>query len=237
MSSTPLALRITVRETGLADLLNKLSSKDKKSLYKEFDKVMRKNAKLIQTKTRKGLDTGKYGPRSRNRSLRSAIIGEAYRLRGVPAMRVGVFRDARERKKAFTLEFGTQGLNPDSPVKTIVPKKAKFLAWPNPRNPKVSTRGGRQKYTSPRDYGPKTRAIMYRRDPENADGNEIVGGIYDESDLRKRKSNSLREMKALFFLMNELDIPASYFLSTPFYEEIPRIREELREIIYNYLSR
>lgn len=231
-------------ENDAKRLFANLRGKSRQDLYNRLDKLFRSESKRIQKGIKKDLRTGVYGAQSRSRNLEKHIEAKVTRRRNVPTFSIGVFKGATERKQAVTLEFGTKGFNRESPVDTIKPKKTKYLAVPNPENRKVMTSRGRRKYSSARKYPRKTQAILFNRNKKEG----VLGALYEKADLDKRqrrtsqrgvgafRRSNLREAKALYFLMRQLDLRPTRFLSRGFNSRIDETREKVIETVINFLD-
>lgn len=163
----------------------------------------------------------------RTGSLARSVTGGSVMRDGVPAIRVGVFRGPAMRY-ATTLEYGTKGKNPDSPIDTIRPKNAKALAWPQPP---VLTPAGVAKIQSPRQYkaafGYDLKFVPFRR-------GIAIGALYDERELEKAKEGDtfdLTQAKAAYILLKQLDLEPTHFMRKGMIASLPMIARELAKFI------
>jgi len=144
---------------------------------------------------------GGSGLRRRTGSLARGFKGGAVMFKGMPSIRVGVFKGPSQAY-AGVHEFGTKskgGLLPD-----ITPRKASALAvpmWPKGAGSgsgKAVTPAGVSRYSSPRDYPDRLRFISVRK------GN-VVGALYDEGDINPVTDNPLPG-QATYLLMRKVSI-------------------------------
>ncbi|MEE8164383.1 MAG: hypothetical protein V3T64_02335 [Myxococcota bacterium] len=169
----------------------------------------------------------------RTGELARSIVGKAERFEGgLPGIRVGVFRGPA-LVYAGVQEFGTRGLEPDSPFDTIRPVKAKALAFPPEGSPAL-TGAGVNRFPSPLDFPEKLRFIPFRK-------GVVVGGLFREADLRGTGADtdrdsfaerpSLANLQAVYLLITQLDLPAREYLKRGAQEFLPQIASDLAEFL------
>lgn len=168
----------------------------------------------------------------RTGALAQSVIGRGVRVGRTPGFRVGVLRGPALRY-AGVQEYGTKGENPDSPYATIVPKRAKALAFP-PEGSPVLTKAGVARIQSPRDYeaqfGRKLVFVPFRR-------GIAIGGLYDERDLASLgKNGSLSDISAAYILLRRLDLKPKRFLYEGVTEFLPTVVKELGVLLGSMIA-
>jgi hypothetical protein len=164
----------------------------------------------------------------RTGSLARSITGSGVLVKGVPGMRVGVFRGPA-LQYAGVQEYGTRGKSPESPYPTIVPKKAKALAVPvNPGGSSL-TFAGVPRYTGPRQFPGKLRFVPFRR-------GMAIGALYPEAALKNAPKSpdgklTLPRGKAAYLLLRKVDLPARHYLRDGFRQYLPELAESLARYI------
>jgi len=150
-------------------------------------------------------------------SLARSIAHDVQEYRGLPSLRIGIFRGPA-LKYAAVQEYGTKSKNSKSPIKDITPKNGKALAWP------INAPG-----KTPKDFD-DSKFIPYRR------GTIAIGALYDAKKLKKLRQAdpenfSLREIQPLFVLLRKLAIEPKYYLRDGVKENVPVIAKELAQAI------
>lgn len=225
-----------VRVTGLESSKRKirsLSLERKEKARHLIDVALIKHAKELVKYIRKRMQDSKE-PGIRSKQLIRSIEAFSGRFRGVPSIKVGVFKLPAARY-ATTIEEGTQGFNPASSVDTIRPKEggdAKYLAVPNENDSRVVTGLKVKKYKSPLNYPDPLKFIPFTR------SGIAVGGLFDAEELRlARKNNiSLRSIAPLYFLLTQVDIKPRPYLRPGADEYIPKIDADIVKIVLDFLS-
>lgn len=192
----------------------------REAMYGRVDRLFGREATRTASAVSQGLKSGEFGLRSK-RDLRRSIIGQAERVGGTPAIRVGVF-SGPALAYAGVQEFGTTGKNPDSPIPTIRPKNAKALAQPVG---KALTAGGDAKYRSPREYPGELQFVPF------AHSGSGIGGLYDKLSLervqkaaqRTKQPVDLSKANLLFILRAKTDIPAHHYLQLGTLRRLPAV--------------
>ena len=154
----------------------------------------------------------------RTGQLARSVLGVGTRVGGVPAIRIGIVRQYGAARYAGIQEYGTKGINPDSPYNTIKPKKAKSLAIPVG---KATTRAGVSRYGSPRNYPGELHFRPKKRSNPNP---HSIGGLFNEQgDL-------------LYWLMSQVDIKPKWYLRDGLTENLPAILEALKKRLEKSLA-
>lgn len=162
---------------------------------------------------------------TRTGNLRRAITGRAELTSGGPALRVGVLKEAGGvLDYAGVQEYGTQGLEGDSPYPTIRPVRAKALAIPTER---TRTRAGvsRTAGIGPSAFGDQLAFIPFRK------GN-VVGGLFLKTELEAGD----RGAGAMFLLALEVDLPARRYLRRGFDRFQPELVTNLTDSLARWLA-
>lgn len=157
--------------------------------------------------------------------LRRAITGRSIQTDVGPALQVGILSAAGGALDyAGPNEFGTKGLNPDSPYATIVPKRAKALAIPTAR---AKTRAGvaRGAGFGPRDFPGELVFIPFRK------GN-IVGGLFLKEDVQGDGLGA----GAMFLLALQVDLPERGYLKFGFERYQPGLVSRLEVSMARWLA-
>lgn len=173
--------------------------------------------------------------RRRTGALARSIVGAAVRVRGVPGMKVGVFRgpgksslgsSGKRRESlpyAAVQEFGTVGKGGRYP--TIVPRRAKALAVPT--GPAL-TPAGVPRYTGPREYPRELVFIPFR-------GPNAIGGLFEKPRGRRRRRD-VRSMRLAYFLLRRTDIAPTHFLRDGFRAYLPTVTKNLGAFLREQLT-
>lgn len=159
--------------------------------------------KLIQSGQAGRRDArGRYARalRTRSGSLARSPVGRAGLHDGAPSWQIGIFGGPAS-VYAPVQELGTKGADPSSPIPTIVPKKAKSLAFPLPGGPAV-TPAGVPRYPSPRQFPDPLRFVPIKK------GN-VVGGL------------ATKEGTMAYLLLKKVDITPKRFLRSTFEKQVP----------------
>ena len=161
------------------------------------------------------------------RSTEGRVDTTAGRL---PAMRIGIFRGPATRYAAVQ-EFGTKGKNPASPIDTIRPVKAKALAIPI--NDSL-TGAGVAKFVSPRSDPRDLVFIPFARNTI------VIGALFERDRIRIAQKRalgdlSLRDVKAAYLLMTQVDVAPTFWLSRGVNLYIPTYQEELLDFLEDFI--
>lgn len=150
-------------------------------------------------------------------TLAKSLTGTGLRVDGVPALRMGIFRGPA-LKYAGIQNLGTKKYNPASPYDTIRPKKGKALAIP--LDP-VKTGTGLDKYGGPRGFPGELHFIPFRK------SGIAIGALYDDHEYDVAREFGLREAKAAYLLMTEVDIKPTFYLRDGFRNFLPILTKNL----------
>ncbi len=161
------------------------------------------------------------------RSVEGRVDTTAGRL---PAMRIGVFKGPATRYAAVQ-EFGTKGKNPASPIPTIRPVTAKALAIPI--NDSL-TGAGVAKFLGPRSDPRDLVFIPFARNTI------VIGALFERNRIRAAQTAALgtlnlREVKAAYLLMTEVDVEPTFWLSRGVDLYIPTYTEELLDFLGDFI--
>lgn len=149
----------------------------------------------------------------RTGTLARSIQGRGVVERGLPGLRVGIFKGPA-LSYARILEQGG----------VIRPRNAKALAFA-PKGSKALTPAGVDRYGGPRQFPGKLRFIPFRK--SGISQGKIIGGLYDQKDLRNNRGEGLQNVKAIYLLAKEIKIEPRNFLSDGLRESIPQIGKNL----------
>lgn len=163
------------------------------------------------------------GQRLRRRTgrLAGSVIGQSFRINGVPAMAVGIFKGPAVQYAAVQ-EFGTKGKGGLLP--TIRPKRAKALAIPQG---KALTPSGVPKYASPRDYPGELKFIPVLR-------GHLIGILVDKTEAEAAEEGA--EPEALFNLVRKVDIAPKHYLRDAMLGRLPAISAALSDRLVRHLD-
>ena len=167
----------------------------------------------------------------RSGMLARSVAGKGVQRRGVPGLQVGIFRGPA-LKYAGVQEYGTKRYNASSPYDTLRPKNGRALAMPI--NDSL-TAAGVSRYKSARRDPRKMTFIPFKKN-----GN-VIGALYRTMvlrRLRKQKGDnfSLRDLKASYLLLKQVDIPPHWYLRDGMDEYLPIIGAELSRFLKDVLS-
>lgn len=149
----------------------------------------------------------------RTGTLARSVIGQAERLNGLPAFRVGVLRGPA-LSYAATLEYGA----------TIRPKNARALAIPMNE---ATTPAGVDKFGGPRGYPGELRFLPFRR------GGIAVGKLVDELDARTFESQGISpyQLDALYLLVKKVVIKPRFYLRDGVKEQLPTFLKRMSQFL------
>lgn len=194
------------------------------ALNVQLDKFFARESNLAAGHIIKNFLSGQALAR-RSGALARSIVGKAERFDGIPGMRVGVFRGPA-LIYAGIQEFGTKGLEGDSPFDTIKPTKAKALAFPPEGSPAL-TGAGVNRFASPRDFPESLRFIPFRK-------GVVVGGLFEEARLKLEQSRlapgetiDLSKLQVVYLLISQLDLPAREYLKRGMLDFLPQVASDL----------
>jgi hypothetical protein len=206
----------------LAELEKRLG---RKAIYKGLLTLFNREKNFAATEVQQLL---RSRVRVRSGALTRSILARRELFQGVPAIRVGVLRGP-SLKYAAAQEYGTQGKNPASPIRTIVPRRAKSLAMPVNTALKTSGVG---RYPSPRQYPGGLHFIPFRR-------GIAKGALYPASEMKKMARDkaksperfSLRNYKAAYILLKRTDIRAHFFLRDGMQAYLPKLVAKIEQYL------
>lgn len=226
-----LFVRMTGEEAAKRKI-NRLQETSKEEIRKKIDSLFVKERKKIVAFIKDKIQKTN-SPGIRSKQLIRSIEGISGRFRGIPSIKIGVFR-LPAAKYATTVEEGTKGENINSSIATIVPKKPniKALAVPNEKDPRVVTSRRVKKYESPRKYPGKLKFIPFTK------SGIAIGGLYDVKDLAHIRTNKLAfsSIAPLYFLLKRVDIPPYPYLRENIKEYLPILNQEVTKLIFDYFE-
>ena len=200
---------------------------DREEVYREIDTLFTALGLRAAGHISKNFLSGqKLGRRTGN--LARSVVGGALRVHGVPAVRVGILTGPA-LPYAGVQEVGTKRYNSSSPFDTIRPKNAKSLAMPVNSS---LTRAGVARYLGPRNDPRQLKFIPFRR-------GIAVGALYPESELKKLKRNrlfTLRDLRAAYILLRQVDIKPKFYLRDGFTEFLPVIEAQLGQRLRAFIA-
>jgi hypothetical protein len=196
-------------------------------IYTALDKFFDQMALWVSGQIIKTALSGQVLSR-RTGNLAKSITGRAFREKGVPGFKVGIFRGPALRY-AGVLEYGTKGYNSKSPYPTIKPKKAKALAMPIND---ALTPAGVARFLSPRDFSRQKEELIfvpYQR------GSGAIGGLYTSTELIKGETN-FENAKASYLLLAKADIKPRWYLRNGLRRRLPTVVKKLGVFLTEILS-
>lgn len=200
---------------------------DKEKFLKALDAQFKKEANLTKTHIVRNFLSGNPLKR-RSGNLAKSIVGSSLGIKSkTPGYKIGVLRGP-SLAYASTQEFGTKGKNPDSPISTITPKRAKALAMP--LGPAL-TRAGVRRRESPKDWE-NLKFIPFRN------SGVAVGALYDEEDLAEMKEAglTLRSIPAYYLLLRKVDINPVFYISKSVDARLPKTVANINKAIQDFFK-
>lgn len=196
-------------------------------LYEQITRLFNREGLKVAGRISKNYLSGQRVNR-RSGNLARSITGQGVRINGVPALQVGIFRGP-SLKYAATIELGTKGKNPDSPIPTIRPRSGQALAVPV--GDEVLTGAGVDRFGGPRNFPGELYFIPFRN------SGVAVGGLYSAVQRDIGQQFGLREARAAYLLLTEVDIEPRYFLRDGFQERLPFVAKELSLLLRDLLRK
>lgn len=138
-----------------------------------------------------------------------AVTSRTEKVRGVPAIRVGLFRQAATPGAAI-LETGG----------VIRARRGGALAIPTE---KATTGSGVDRFGGPRGYPGELKFVPFRN------SGIAVGKLVDPRE--SADGDDIARLRAVYILMTQVRIPAFRWLSTPVRDNLPFVVEQIREFI------
>jgi len=208
--------QVTIKlSKGSEKLLRELEGRwGKERLYASINQFFDRRAQIVAGRISKSRLSGDPIKR-RTGNLARSIIGRGELIGGLPAMRVGVFRGPALRY-AGVLEYGTRGLNPESPYPTIVPKRARALAVPVEGGPAL-TPAGVERFGGPRNFPQPLHFVPVLR-------GRLVGFLKTDAG------------ESAYMLLKSVDIAPRFYLRDGFIETLPETNLKLAEELAKYLA-
>lgn len=166
--------------------------------------------------------------------VRSGRLGRSIeaRARAFPKqfrLEVGVFSGKAVRYVGVQ-EFGTKGINSESPFETIRPKRAKALAMPV--NAAVDARG------VPRFRSPRTDPVPMTFIPHRDPGSNVVGMLIAKKDLQRWSRQKLAGLPpARWLLLRKVDLKPERFLRDAVAKVEPRMVADIQTALGQFLIR
>lgn len=184
----------------------------KTALYKKIQVFFDKEALIAAGFVVKTTLSGQLLNR-RTGSLARSMTGRGVQFRGLPAMKVGVFRGPALQYAGIQEHGGT-----------IKPKKAKALAIPQEA---VLTPAGVDRFGGPRGYPGELRFIPFRS------SGVAIGGLFDADSLDDQESTELDLGDGIlaYMLVREVKIPATHFLSRGFRAYLPTLGQNFAKFL------
>jgi hypothetical protein len=177
----------------------------------------------------------------RTGQLARSIVGRAIKFEGLPALEVGQLRagGTRVARYGWTQEYGTKGLNPESPVQDIKPRNKKFLAVP--QEPAL-TPTGVPRYDSPRDYPGDLVVIKFQGlvgKNKNVAGKLVSKKAYDDARAAAALGQpSSVSLDAVYLLLTFVRIRPGHFLRDGVQDYLPILSAKLGDALFKrYIAR
>lgn len=205
----PVGVRIDFDSASLRRVAA-LSGVTKNRLYVRLDRFMADEAPRVAKGVAASTLRGQVLKRRTGRLARS-VEGHALRFRGVPSLRVGVFRGFA-LGQAAAHEYGAD----------IRPKNARALAVPVQGGP-ATTSGGRSKFAGPREYPGKLFFIPFRS------GKAVVGGLFE-----KRRGG--RRGRLVYVLVTRVRLKKRGWLSKGLDRQLPDVSSRLERLLTRVLA-
>ena len=199
--------QIRITPDSIPQLERILKRKDPKVVWG----AIRKDAQgIAQQLASRVVKTSLSGQRLRRRTgtLARSVVGRADATRGVPTIRVGVFRGPALAYAAIQETGGT-----------ITPKQAGALAIPQAP---ALTRAGVDRFGGPRGYPGELRLIPFRN------SGVAQAGLFDAQEI---KDSGLEGARAIYILVQRVKIKPTYWLSRPVRDALPMVAAELGSIL------
>ena len=181
-----LVIKIGADTKKLLRDLAKISSRQgfQASILRFFDRASSRAAGYVSRNMLSGQRLNR-----RTGTLARSILGRSELVKGVPGMRIGVFRGPALAYAGIHEEGGT-----------IVPKKAKALAIP--MGPSL-TAAGVEKFGGPREYPGALKFVPFRS------SGVAIGGLFDAASMGP---NGLDGAILVYLLVTKVRIKAKHYL-------------------------
>lgn len=229
--ATTFTVELTPESESLLEQIDREFGTD--VLNQQLDKFFARESTLAAAHIVRNFLSGQVLGR-RTGALARSMVGTTERFDGIPGMRVGVFRGPA-LIYAGIQEFGTRGLESDSPFDTIRPKKAKALAFPPEGSPAL-TNAGVSRFASPRDFPESLRFVPFRK-------GVVVGGLFEEARLKLEQARlepgqtiDLSKLQAVYILISQLDLPAREYLKKGMLDFLPRVAADLAAFLAGFIG-
>lgn len=214
-------LRINIGERAIEATLNAFETGRGEQLLGAVLSLFETLAPAVQTSVLRQIK--KVGLRKRTGLLAQSILTKATLVvekRNAPGISTGVFQGPA-LAYAATQEFGTKGIEPDSPIDTIEPVRSKYL-W-MPAGSDTVFPSGASRFKSVRDYPGELVIIPIKN------RKRLAGVAFDADRYEQGIENDLtiREIEAAYLLLREVDIKPKHFMYDGFLEVIPLIEKRL----------
>lgn len=159
----------------------------------------------------------------RTGNLARSVEGRSDSHRGLPGMRIGIFRGPALPYAAIQ-EFGG----------TIRPRRARALAVPARGGPAL-TPAGVDRFGGPRGYPGELKFIPFRR------SGVAVGMLADAEQIRQarrrsRGAPSLADIDAVYLLLRKVQLRGKHYLRDGVQNQLPAIIAELGRHLRGYLG-
>ena len=156
----------------------------------------------------------------RTGALRRSVVGRFELYNGKLAVRIGNIGGV-QNPYAAVQEYGTKGENPDSPIPTIVPKRARALAMPV--GPSLTPAGVRR-YQSPREVPEPLRFV-----PRTGSNKSNVIGL-----LVTTPKGATGEIA--YLLLSQVDLKPRYYLRDGLKSSFPSISKAVGDTLKTILT-
>lgn len=224
-------------DRGSVRFLRSLTGTDKEQAFERIERLFTRQGLITAGRISKEFLAGQR-LRRRTANLARSITGRGVRYKGLPAMRVGVFRGPALDYTAIQ-EFGG----------VVKPKKAKALAIPVDGGPAV-TPAGVERYGGPRKF-PRPLKFIPSKKPnvvgiladtkQGAQKRDERGRFMTGRDIVLRRGSQRRDERGRFasgfriipvyILMRKVTIKPKHFLRDGVRQRLPEIAEAIGEEI------
>ncbi len=193
------------------ELLDQLIENQGERFFQILDRYFERESQFIAGQVVKNKLSGNpVGRRTGN--LARSVIGQAVRVNGLPAFRVGVLRGPALAYAGIIERGGT-----------IRPKRAKALAIPVGE---ATTPAGVDKYGGPRNYPGELRFLPFRR-------GVAVGKLVDETEAFAYEASGLSpyQAEALYLLVRKVVIEGRYPIRDGVQEQLPAFLKRMTQFL------
>lgn len=221
------SFRIFLDDQSKRKLNNLARRTSKLEFIKDLKKVVSIEAGQITKSIRRNYLSGNPLHR-RTGNLASGIVSSSIISKtGLPGIKVGVLRGPA-LKYYLTQNYGTKGLNPDSPIDDIVPRRAEAMAIPV--GPALTSSGVRKRI-SPTSWD-NLKFIPFRN------SGVAIGALYDADDLASLRGEglTLSDIPQYYLLVLQVRMKPTLFMEKAIAARLPQSVSNITYFINNYFN-